>query len=374
VTAPPPVDLTSSLFLGRTHPSCSLPGWSALTTGRPAVLGESPVADELARHVAAAQGAASGIVARSTLHALVDLVEVLLRPGDVLALDERVYPLTRWAADLAAGRGVHVTSYPHHRPGPVAAGRGRVWWATDGWCPGCNRPAPLKRLAALASATGAGVVVDDTLAFGVLGRRGLTAFGDGTGTPRWCGVPHDTLVWLASLAKAHGAPLTLLTGPADVVMAVRRHGGSRAHASPPTSADLAAAHRSVLDQAGNASRRAVLAGHVHRMRRQLRRAGTAPVGLPFPLVAVPAPDGAARYCHRAAAAAGVRTLPLAPRCGGPAALGVLLRADLTAADVDRAADVLSAVAARHREASRDRQTPLTHPAPAPSAPHPAKEF
>ena len=176
MTAPPPVDLTSSLFLGRTHPSRSLPGWSALTTGRPAVLGEPPAADELARYVAATQGAAAGIVARSTLHALVDLMQVLLHPGDVLVLDERVYPLTRWAAGLAADRGVHMISYPHHRPGPVAAGRGRVWWATDGWCPGCNRPAPLRRLAALASATGGGVVVDDTLAFGVLGRRGEARF------------------------------------------------------------------------------------------------------------------------------------------------------------------------------------------------------
>ena len=346
---PPPVDLTSSLFLGRTHPSRSLPGWSALTTGRPAVLGEHPAAGELARYVAATQGAAAGIVARSTLHALVDLMQVLLHPGDVLVLDERVYPLTRWAAGLAADRGVVMISYPHHRPGPVAAGRGRVWWATDGWCPGCNRPAPLRRLAALASATGGGVVVDDTLAFGVLGRRGEAGFGDGTGTPRWCGVPHDGLVWLASLAKAHGAPLTVVTGPADLVRALRRHGGSRAHASSPTSADLAAAQRSVRDEAGNAARRAVLVSHVHRLRRRLRAAGVTPVGLPFPLVAVAVPDGTAGPAHRAAAAAGVRTLPLVPRCGGPAALGVLLRADLGAAEVDRAADVLSAVTARRRE-------------------------
>jgi 8-amino-7-oxononanoate synthase len=356
VTAPPPVDLTSSLFLGRTHPSRSLPGWSALTTGRPAVLGASPAVDELARHVAATQGAAAGIGARSTLHALVDVVEVLLRPGDVLALDDRVYPLTRWAARMAAGRGVHVTSYPHHRPGPVAApGRGRVWWATDGWCPGCNRPAPLHRLTTLAAATGGNVIVDDTLAFGVLGRRGCASvragFGDGTGTPGWCGVGHDRMVWLASLAKAHGAPLALVTGSADVVAALYRDGASRAHASPPTSADVVAAHRSVFDEAGNADRRAGLAGHVHRLRRRLRQAGAAPVGLPFPLVAVPVPDGAARDGHRAAAAAGIRTLPLAPRCGGPAALGVLLRSDLAVADVDRAADVLSAVTARRREVS-----------------------
>ena len=356
MSAPPPVDLTSSLFLGRTHPSRSLPGWSALTTGRPAVLGAAHAVDELARHVAATQGAAAGIGARSTLHALVDVVEVLLYPGDVLALDDRVYPVTRWAARLAAGRGVHVISYPHHLPGLVVApGRGRIWWATDGWCPGCNRPAPLHRLTALASATDGLVIVDDTMAFGVLGRRGCASirpgFGDGTGTPGWCGVGHDRMVWLASLAKAHGSPLTLVTGPTDVVSALRRDGGSRAHANPPTSADVAAAHRSVVDEAGNAGRRAVLAGHVHRLRRRLRQAGAAPVGLPFPLVAVPMSDGAARRGHRAAAAEGLRTLPLAPRCGGPAALGVLLRSDLTPADVDRTGDVLSAVTTRRREVS-----------------------
>ena len=95
----------------------------------------------------------------------------------------------------------------------------------------------------------------------------------------------------------------------------------------------------------------MLADHVHRLRRRLRQAGAAPVGLPFPLVAVPMSDGAARRGHRAAAAEGLRTLPLAPRCGGLAALGVLLRSDLTPADVDRTGDVLSAVTARRREVS-----------------------
>ena len=69
----------------------------------------------------------------------------------------------------------------------------------------------------------------------------------------------------------------------------------------------------------------LLAGHVHRLRRRLRQAGAAPVGLPFPLVAVPMSDGAARRGHRAAAAAAsdpaVPPLRWPRGAGRPAALG-----------------------------------------------------
>ena len=328
MSAPPPVDLTSSLFLGRTHPSRSLPGWPALTTGRPAVLGAAHAVDELARHVAATQGAAAGVGARSTLHALVDVVEVLLHPGDVLALDDRVYPLTRWAARLAASRGVHVISYPHHRPGPVVApGHGRVWWATDGWCPGCNRPAPLYRLTALASATGGLVIVDDTMAFGVLGRRGRAfvrpGFGDGTGTPGWCEVSHDRMVWLASLAKAHRRAAHPRHRPVG-----RRHGAAPRRRQP--------GPREPADVRGRGGR-APIGG-----RRDGERCSSGRARRPRPPPATtPAAGrgGAGRAALPARRGAGVgrrRTprsprgrrcgsphLAVAPRCGGPAALGVL---------------------------------------------------
>ena len=49
-----------------------------------------------------------------------------------------------------------VRSYPHHRPEPIVAepGHGRLFVLTDGWCPGCNRPAPLPELRAAAPAHG----------------------------------------------------------------------------------------------------------------------------------------------------------------------------------------------------------------------------
>jgi 8-amino-7-oxononanoate synthase len=231
-----------------------------------------------------------------------------------------------------------------------------VWVATDGWCPGCNRAAPLGRLNEVAVEGGGALMIDDTLAFGVLGRRrSATGFGDGTGTPSWCGLHHRGILWVASLAKEHGSPLAVISGDHEPIAALMSDGSTRAHCSPPTAADLAAALASVEDIPGNRTRRAMLEDRVHRVRLRLGRAGLAPVGAPFPLVAVPLgePDiaaGVARLRRN-----GVRGLALTSRCTGRPMLGVLVRADVSTAGVDRSADALVAAACRgstgHRSAS-----------------------
>lgn len=80
----------------------------------------------------------------SSLHALMDVLGELPQPGDLVAIDEFAYPITEWAALRAAARGVEVRRYRHHRPGRlVPPAGGRLVLVADGWCPGCNRPAPL---------------------------------------------------------------------------------------------------------------------------------------------------------------------------------------------------------------------------------------
>jgi 8-amino-7-oxononanoate synthase len=63
-------------------------------------------------------------------------------------------------------------------------------------------------LQALVGKSGGRVIVDDSLAFGVLGRRSAdSTFGDGTGTARWLGLDHGGLLWLGSRAPtAHPSP------------------------------------------------------------------------------------------------------------------------------------------------------------------------
>lgn len=221
------VDLTSSLFLGYRHDSPSLATWSRLTTGVPAALREDSLAGSVAQTVAEMQGAQAGVVSRSTLHALNDVLSGLPNRGDLVAVDEFAYPIAHWAAHRAVEKGAVMHRFSHHRPGQFPATAGRLFLVTDGWCPGCNRPAPLGQLQRLALRSGGMVVIDDTLAAGVLGRRSVAGgsvtravpdgglgggFGGGEGTVRWSGLDHRGIVWVASLAKAFGSPLTVITG------------------------------------------------------------------------------------------------------------------------------------------------------------------
>lgn len=320
-------DFTSSLFLGYRHDS--LPAWGSLTTGVPAALRSAPGADPVAAAVASALGADAGLVARSTLHALSDVLGTLPAAGDVVAVDEAAYPV---ALAALAATGASTLRYPHHRPPIVRSGR-RVFVVTDGWCPGCNRPAPLAGLRR--AARGGAVVVDDTLAFGVLP----------AGTTGLLGVGHEGIVWVASLAKAYGAPLAVVTGDRATIARLAREGANRWHSSPPSAADLAAAATALGDRRGARVRRLALAANVRRVRAAVRAAGLSVVGRPFPMVTVPFPT--VRQAHRWCAhlrARGVRTVVQVPRCRPGALLTLLVRADHAAAELDLLADSLAGAA------------------------------
>jgi 8-amino-7-oxononanoate synthase len=333
------LDFTSSSFLGLRHDSGSLPPWASLTTGAPAVLHEPVAANRVGATVAATQGAAAGVVGRSALHALMDVMGMFPQRGDLVAFDAAVYPLSEWAALRAAANGAVVRRYQHHCADAVPAEPGRrLFLVTDGWCPGCNRPAPLARLRRLAAETGGALVIDDSVAFGVLGRRRPgEAFGDGAGTPAWCGLSHSGIVWVASLAKACAAPLAVTTGSRAAVRRLAAEGGNRVHSSPPSAADLAAATTALGDVH---ARRARLDKQVRRLRDRLCETGLAVNGLPFPVVSVRLPSSAARRCWSRLHDDGIHTVLQQSRCRGGVLLSLLVRADHTAADIDRVAEAL----------------------------------
>ncbi|MBO3089549.1 aminotransferase class I/II-fold pyridoxal phosphate-dependent enzyme [Cellulomonas dongxiuzhuiae] len=333
------LDLTSSLFLGLHHAAGGPGGWPSLTTGRAAALDEPAAARRVAARVAARLGAPAGVVHRSALHALVDVVDVLA-PSAVL-VDVAAYPLVRLAAGATAPV---VRTFGHHDVDDVArllagepAGRGtgrgartgrRPVVVTDGWCAACNRPAPLAALERVVRAAGGTLVVDDTQAFGVLGPGG-------SGTWRWAGGRPVGAVQVVSLAKGLGAPLTVTTGPRDVVARLAVH-GTRWHASPPTAADLRAADRATDPASGPAlaRRRRRLWWLVRALRAGLRRRGLAVVGRPFPVVHVRVPDPA--QVARALRGRGVRALVLAPACLPEPVLTFVVTAEHAPADVEHA--------------------------------------
>lgn len=329
-------DFTSALFLGEYHPSSGIRPWSRLTTGVPAVLRESATATLLASVVARRQRAEAGLVERSALHALTDVLSAFPERGGTLWVDAAAYPLTRMACLVARARGIEVCRYRHHDPPDRLPPRS--WLVTDGWCQGCNRPAPLDHLAGLARCAGGRVVVDDSLAFGVLGARGpgTGPFGDGTGTVRWLGADHTNTLWLASLAKAHGVPVTVMTGDRRTVTAVARHGSHRMHSSPPSEADLAAG----LDSLGRPAELARRRRHLHHLTAQLRDGfrtlGMTPVGRTFPIVATRLHSAAAAQRILAATAQdGWQVIVQVPRCAPGHQLATVVRSDHRPEDIER---------------------------------------
>jgi 8-amino-7-oxononanoate synthase len=343
-------DFTSALFLGQHHPSTGIRPWTELTTGVPAALRELREAETLASAITAQQEAGSGLVARSALHGMMDVLQALPRPGDLLLVDEGAYPLTQWACKAAQSRGVQVVTFPHFHP-PAVVPQSRTWLVTDGWCQGCGVPAPLARIQALVGKTGGRVIVDDSLAFGVLGRRSDDGgFGDGTGTARWSGLNHDGLIWLGSLAKAYGTPVTVITGDRTAITRLARHGGNRLHSSPPSAADLGAGVSAIRDR-----RIPPLRGRLWRLTRWLRQAfndlGLPPLGLPFPIVATHVESLLlARRWRSGLAARGVQALVQLPRCQPGALVSAVVRADHSQADLDRLVRTLALVTRDRRAA------------------------
>lgn len=332
----PDVDLTSGHFLGL-RPAAVAGG--TLTTGRPAVVGEPPLTLHVAARLARTVGAADAVLARSSLHALIDAVSV--RPaGATVLVDEAIYPVGRWAADAATGEGgTPVHSYSHQDPRDARRvarhARGPVVVVTDGLCGSCLRPAPLVALAELAEGTGGHLVVDDSLAAGI--------GPGGTGSAGWLTPRPVRFLWVASLAKGYAAPVAAVAGPEDLVGRVRADGPTRMHSGPPSTCDVDALRQGIADPTGP-GRRARVARHVTRIREEMERLGLAPVGLPFPVVCTEGGRRDPLDLQRRLASLGVRTLATRGRCTGRPTLTLCLRADLAAWEVERVARALARAA------------------------------
>lgn len=361
------LDFTSSLYLGMAHPSEALRPWASLTTGRPAALGEPPGAAEAARRLAGLQGGEAAVLATSTLHLFWDLFGMLDGAATAVYLDAGAYPVARWGAERAAGRGVGVRLFPHHDgaalAGMLAGERRAPLVVADGFCPGCGRPAPLAAYLAAARGRGGRLLVDDTQALGVLGaapRPGAPYGGGGGGSAAHLGLDGKGLVLVSSLAKGFGAPVAALSGDAATVRAFVRRSETRVHASPPSQAAVGAAWLALERNAAEGEAlRARLWRLVRRLRRRLARAGLGLEGGAFPVqtlapVAGVEPRALARHLERL----GVRAVLRRGHGESGPQLSLIVTAAHTANQIDRAALLLrAAVALGRRGAGRERRRP-----------------
>jgi 8-amino-7-oxononanoate synthase len=346
-------DFTSSLYLDMRHPSDGLPGWAALTTGRPAALGTDPGASPVAVTLATLVGAERATLARSTLHALGDCLEVLARRDAGLVVDSGVYPVGRWAVQRAVGLGVPLRVVPHHGTGAtVAAVRGldrrglRAVVVADGLCTGCGRPYPLTPVAAAVRRYGGTVLLDDTQAVGLLGAdpgAGAPYGRGGGGSVRHAGSGPGSVVTVASLAKAFGAPVACVAGPAGLITELRTT-GSAVHSSPPSAVDVAAAAAALARNAVVGDElRARLVARVRALRSRTAEHGLVLVGGLFPVQSTtPVPADVGRRLLSRLAAGGVHAVLRRTCDAAGTAVTLVISTAHRRSEVERAGTVLGA--------------------------------
>jgi 8-amino-7-oxononanoate synthase len=297
------------------HPSHVLGAWEGLTTGAPAAFAEPSLVSELEGELAELMGCSAAALAPSTLHAFWDLFDMIACTGHDIFLDSGAYEVARWGAERAACRGARVTTFPSHDAAPLheLVGRGRpAVVVTDGIDALTGHPAPLVEYTRVAERTGGMVVIDDTQAIGLLGRPArASAFGaGGGGSIRRHGLEGRPVVLIASLAKAFGAPLTVIGGSALFIRRFKARSRTRIHCSPPSVASLAGARRAVrLNRRAGDVLRARLERNIRCFRALLRERGVCTRGGLFPAQTLdPIPGVSSRDLHARLDAAGIETI------------------------------------------------------------------
>lgn len=370
------VDFTSALVLGLAHAPRELT-WRTLTTGRPAALAVDPLTSAVESAFARLVGCERAVAFASTLHASNDLFGSLCRPGTLIVHDAALYPITRWGIERAERHGARAVAFAHLSPTALervlAGARGTddapPWVVTDGVCAGCGCRAPVETYAEVVRRRGGLLIVDDAQAVGLYGAATTCAepYGRGGGgslaRAGIAGHPHCVLV--ASLAKAFGAPLALVAGPAEWVARLRDVSETLLHCSPPSAPALAAAARALsLGPAAERLRRRLLA-RVMRFRNMLQARGLPVRGGAAPLQRIPMRDAtsAARICERLRRR-GVHALARRAHCTGELSVSFLLTVNHTDAQIDQAANALVEVGAAasvpRSPSSWIRQTGTTH--------------
>lgn len=340
------LDFTSALYLGMRHPHQAVRSWSALTRGRPAILGVPPGTSGVERRLAALIGSEQALLVPSTLHLFWDLLGSIDRRRVALYLDAQAYPIARWGAERAAARGVPVHTFPHHDAATlerlVAANRRRTpLILCDGFCIKCGQPAPLDDYLAIARAAGGRLVIDDTQALGVLGRNPATTapYGrGGGGTLRLLGLAGPEILVIASLAKGFGVPLAVLAGETTMIKQFAHTSETRVHCSPPSAAHIhAAAHALSLNAAWGDALRRRLTDRVQQLQDRLAAQGQVMQGGWFPVQSLkPLDRTSALALHQRLRDLGVRTLLRATPDPATAQISLLVTARHTPAQLDAA--------------------------------------
>ncbi|CAM2156235.1 Pyridoxal phosphate-dependent aminotransferase family protein [Pararobbsia alpina] len=354
-------DFASALYLGLRHPSTQTGRYDALTTGTPAALAVAPLANALTPRVARLQGCEAAMLAPSTLHLAIDTFDRLARTHALIA-DEALYPVMRWGLERAMGMGVPVAWFHHGDAFDVARRirrrqrRKPPAIIADATCIE-GTPTPVTAYLELARTQGGLIVLDQSQVLGLLGEHPSTTcpWGHGGGgvLPYMGIAPREPVLLLSSWAKAFGAPLATLGGPAELVNAVARDGPTQTHCSAASQSAMQAAMNALaINERAGERLRATLHQRLTRLEQGLR--WLARTSLPdlhtlrrhHPLQQIRLGSGERTMAlYTGLRLRGFRTALLHP-AGNGYAVAVVVRADHGASAIDALVGAMAAVAPR----------------------------
>jgi len=347
-------NFTSALYLGFRHPSASLRPWPEISAGLPAAFSEPSGAEGVAERLAHLQGCAAGVLGASTLHLFWDLFGMCAKRPVQILFDADLYAIGRWGIERAAGLSVPTHPFRHLDPDSLrkrleehrVSGLKPIV-VTDGFCPDCGRPAPLKHYIELLRGLGGTLVVDDTQALGIFGYSPTSdsPYGSmGGGMLRWSETGGSDIIVICSMAKAFGVPVALLSGSQTTVNQFKKRSQTRVHCSPPSIASIRAAeHALLLNQERGDELRLRLARLVVRFRKGAESAGLGLNRGMFPVQNLILGDRThAIYLYRQLLRRCVQTV-LRKGADGKLKLSFLINARQTANDIDSAIESLETI-------------------------------
>ena len=318
--------------------------WGAGSTGSRLVTGSTTLHSELEAAAAALVGAEAGLAFSSGYLANVGAVTALAGAGSLIVSDARNHASLVDACRLSRARTVIVPHLDVAAYDRALAGRTeeRALVLTDGVFSVDGAIAPVAELAEVARRHGAGLLVDDAHALGVVGEGGR-------GTVHAAGLAGaPDVVVTTVLSKSLGSQGGLVLGPRRVI----EHLADSARSfifdtglAPSSAAAGLAALRLLTAQPRLADEVRARARELSAMARDLGLDSPEPNGAVC-AVLIGAPEAAvaaAETCLAHGVRVGCFRPPSVP--DGISRLRITARADLTPADLDRARAAMAAVAA-----------------------------
>jgi len=287
------IDFTSSLYLGMKHSSRELTGWDQLTPGVPAALQEPVIGKDVANTIAKMQGLDSGLLAPSTLHLFFDLYGLLSRLKVTLFIDEEIYPVSLYGVERSIISRKNVFRFHHLDAGNIAVMVNRFLdksgipvILTDGWCTRCGKTASIDTYMSIVKPAGGWVIVDDTQAFGILGKRedAFNTYGKGGGgILKWMNVSGENIITLTSLAKGFGVPVAAICGSQPFIKKFALYSETRVNSSQTNFAVLNAAVNALRQNSKNGDQiRKKLLQNILYLKRNMHRLNIDILGNQFP--------------------------------------------------------------------------------------------